>query len=112
MDYTSESRDLPGGLSPRKRTALNQQDDSDTDFDEKATSEAEEEEDSGNEEVTIEELGNQDRKRNSRSRYASQITPTQGDLFFCRVPNICANLGRPCLQTRKVVTFTCCRRIN
>lgn len=82
MDYASESRDLPGGLSPRKPATANQQEDSDTDFDERATSEPEDEEDSGNEEVTVEELGNKDRKHNSRSRYADQISPTQGGHFF------------------------------
>ena len=46
-------------------------------------SEAEEEEDSGNEEVTVEELGNKEQKRNSRSRYANQLSPTQGGSSFC-----------------------------
>ena len=98
MDYASESRDVPGGLSPRKPAAANRQDDSDTDFDERATSEPDEEEDSGNEEVTVEELGNKDRKRNSRSQYANQISPTQGGRFWLQlVPNNCANLSRPCV---------------
>ena len=86
MDYATESREVPEGSSPRKQAARNGLDDSDTDFDEKATSEAEEE-DSGNEEVTVEELGDQDRKRNSRSRFTNQISPTHGGFSFLCFPS-------------------------
>ena len=117
VDYNAESRDVPDvleGSSPRKHTAPTQQDDSDTDFDEKATSEVEEEEDSGNEEVNVEELQSRGRKRKSRSRYTSQVSPTQGKfLFFLqRVLDTCADLSRPCVQTREVVSFTCGQPIN
>ena len=81
MDYTSESRDVAGGLSPRKRAAPNRQDDSDTDFDEKASSEAEEEEASGNDEVNLNELGNQGPKRKSSS-HTNLISPTQSEFLF------------------------------
>lgn len=81
MDYTSESRDVPGGSSPSKRVAGIGEEDSDTDFQEEKVVSEVEEEDSSNEteEVNVEELQSSSRQRGSRSRFTSQVSPEKSE---------------------------------